>query len=687
MKSRFVILLIVMMMLAACGPQAPEVIVVTATAEPAAATAVPTDTLVPTATATETLVPINTLVPTVTMTATPEPVCNQAELVQQGYAEAPADPGQPIPPGTEFTLILRLRNTGACTWTTDYKIVLVGSSGLGVADEQAFTVPAVPGQTVDLPVAVTAPDENGDYSASWQLQAPDGEVFGYGMTGESAFVLDITVGQANVGYGFNFIANACSAVWDSNRATFLPCNGGDRDTFIGYVHYQESANVEGGERDGKPTINVHPDRGRDGFMSGRFPAYRVGIDDHFVAVIGCMGSSADCKMRFELRYRTGGGDTGTLAGWSEKGDGEVHFVDVDLSALAGQTISFVLYTEHEGGERELSDGFWQEARILRAEQAVELAESLGLPAASGAAVAAPPPRSDTCDLAHLLHPVYADVPVYEGTGVHPGTEFTAGWRLTNVGSCTWNQNYEIVLVQTDGVTASVVQSFEGKAAPGESLDVYFELTAPADPGEYNLIWKLRNPNGGYFGYGPNGSQNLSLNFSVLDLPNGVRFDLTQIHCQAQWHSNKATFLPCNGGTPENMGFVELVGKDFKMETGREANRPVLHVNPDNSPKGHIRGIFPPFVVRDGDKFVATIGCSDGVPTCNLFFQLRIIKPNGEEAPIGDWIEVGDDNVRYVTVSLSQWAGKEIQLVLYTAINGGRNAEADGFWMYPHVEGR
>jgi hypothetical protein len=283
-----------------------------------------------------------------------------------------------------------------------------------------------------------------------------------------------------------------------------------------------------------------------------------------------------------------------------------------------------------------------------------------------------------------MHPVYKDVPVYDGSSVHPNQTFTVGWRLSNVGTCTWNKNYSIVLVQSDGVVASVTQPLSESVAPGETIDVTFKLTAPAKSGTYNLVWRLRNASGQFFGYGANGTGKFTLNFSVLDLPSGWVFDFVAARCQAQWHTSQVSFLPCDSKANDKLGFVRYL-EDPDLEGKSAGNQPVINVNPDNGKHGYIKGIFPPYLIKQGDKFYARIGCMGGVSGCRILFELMIIKPNGEITIIGDWTETADGKTRLVSVDLSKWAGKEVQFILFMKDNGGKTSHADGFWQLPRIE--
>ncbi len=655
----------------------------TATLLPPTATTVPTVTLVP---PTETLVPLPpmaTLAPPPTLTPTPQP-CNRAELVDLGYYQAPSKPGEPIEPNTEFTLVLRVSNTGACTWTTEYQLVLVDDRGLLTAASQPLPMPAVPGQTIDIPITITTPDEAGNYGASWQLRSAEGIVFGHGADQRGKFTLLVEVGIPG-GLGYDFYALRCLAAWTSNRATFLPCTG-ENDFELGLVKPELTPDTEDQDLGNLEALNIRPDKSAAGFVQGVFPSYAVGANDYFVAIIGCMDNVNDCKVNFELRYQILNGAETTIKNWTQKADGEVQFVDVSLSGLVGQTVNFILYVEHGGGARLHANAFWGIPRIISGSDNVDaLAELHGLERVTSGSNYVPKPDDSSCNKAHMMHPIYLDVPVANGDSVHPGTTFSAAWRLANVGTCTWTSGYQIVLTSGGGaIQATSAQAFPGTAAPGDTLDVAFELTAPDKPGTYTLTWQLRGPGTGYFGHGASGDQDFTLTFDVLDLPSKWRFDFIAAQCQSQWHTRQASFLPCDEEGSEKLGWVQFIEK-ADLEGSSADNQGVLNVRPDQGKTGYIQGIFPAFTVRQKDKFIARIGCMDGNPGCSIQFELRMIKPNGEVAIIGDWLEKSDDNIRFISVDLSKWAGKKVQFILYVRNANGRNADANGFWLNPHIE--
>ncbi len=100
-----------------------------------------------------------------------------------------------IAPGSEFTKSWRLRNDGTCPWTTDYTAVAVG--GDDVPGPTAVPLPGIvaPGQTIDLSVTFTAPEEEGEYRENWLLSDANNQTFGVGGLPSEMFWVKFTVGQ------------------------------------------------------------------------------------------------------------------------------------------------------------------------------------------------------------------------------------------------------------------------------------------------------------------------------------------------------------------------------------------------------------------------------------------------------------------------------------------------------------
>ena len=127
--------------------------------------------------------------PTLTPSATPLP-CLRAEFV----ADVTVPDGTVFEPGTAFTKTWRLRNTGSCTWTSDFAVVFDSGDRMDAADATPIGQTVAPGQMVDVSVALVAPDTPGTYRANFKLRSTDGRVFGLGDRG-APFYVEIVVPQ------------------------------------------------------------------------------------------------------------------------------------------------------------------------------------------------------------------------------------------------------------------------------------------------------------------------------------------------------------------------------------------------------------------------------------------------------------------------------------------------------------
>lgn len=153
--------------------------------------------------------PPGTATPTETP-GTPLPTATSAPPTAQPTSTAqPCDkaaPGSPIDvtipddtimlPGLEFVKTWRLVNAGTCTWTNQYAVVWVSGEEIGNQNTVFLNGSVAPGQSVDISVPMTAPDEPGSYQSNWKLRNAAGLLFGIGDAGESVFWVRIQVALA-----------------------------------------------------------------------------------------------------------------------------------------------------------------------------------------------------------------------------------------------------------------------------------------------------------------------------------------------------------------------------------------------------------------------------------------------------------------------------------------------------------
>jgi ABC-type amino acid transport substrate-binding protein len=86
--------------------------------------------------------------------------------------------------------------------------------------------------------------------------------------------------------------------------------------------------------------------------------------------------------------------------------------------------------------------------------------------------------------------------------VEPGEILRKAWRVSNTGTCTWDDRYTVVYSSGNVPAAEMggePVSVQGTVDPGGSYDVSVELVAPLEPGIYQALWEMRNAELGAFG--------------------------------------------------------------------------------------------------------------------------------------------------------------------------------------------
>ncbi len=321
-------------------PTATATLPPTSTPEPTA-TMIPTQTAAPTNTPTaiiptQTPIPLPTLIPT----ATPLP-CNAAQFVK----DVTIADGSILSANSNFTKIWQLKNVGSCTWTTSYDVVF--SSGDQMSAPAVIDLPGsvAPGQVIDIPIAMIAPNADGSFRGNWKLRDGSGNVFGLGRTG-AAFYVEIRVSKPSGSYPLDFVASMCQAEWTSGAGR-LDCPSPDNDS-RGFVLRVNNPTLETGYVDDEPALVTHPQMVNDGIIRGKYPSMRVESGHRFSAIIGCARSTSGCDVRFQLDYQIGGGSIQNMASWHEVYDEKFTTVDVDLSGLAGNDVRFILTVTANG---------------------------------------------------------------------------------------------------------------------------------------------------------------------------------------------------------------------------------------------------------------------------------------------------------------------------------------------------
>jgi hypothetical protein len=262
--------------------------------------------------------------------------------------------------GSNFTKIWRIKNIGTCTWTTSYAIVYVSGEKFGASNAVALPASVGPGQTIDLPLNLTAPTSNGRYRGNWKLRNASGILFGVGTAGDSNFYVDVNVSGYTLSV-YDFVAEYCKAVWKSETKN-LSCPGSEGDT-RGFVRSLNAPKMEDGVARGSGLL-TYPNKSNAGLITGKFPNFTVKSGDRFQALIGCEYQATDCNVLFRLQYQIGNGDIRTLGQWYEVYEGQYYPVNVDLSSLHGEKVKIILAVFANGTSHD-DFALWINPRVTR----------------------------------------------------------------------------------------------------------------------------------------------------------------------------------------------------------------------------------------------------------------------------------------------------------------------------------
>ncbi|HKJ28185.1 MAG TPA: NBR1-Ig-like domain-containing protein [Anaerolineales bacterium] len=269
--------------------------------------------------------------------------------------------------------------------------------------------------------------------------------------------------------------------------------------------------------------------------------------------------------------------------------------------------------------------------------------------------------------------------VYDSAQFSPGQEFTKVWRLQNVGSCTWNKDYEITFDGGDKMNGTTV-SMPEKVFPGEVVDIAIEMQAPNSKGTYKGYWLLRTDNGSKFGIGSGANMPFWAEIKVVTSPD-YQYNFAANFCDAAWKSDGHT-LYCSGTAEGFSNYVQFTNK-LVMEGDKHEDEAALIINVAEDDR--VRGTYPAYTVQSGDHFLARIGCVDDSPNCKVKIVLRyVIKGDDTNVELGEWIESNDGDITLIDIDLDSLAGEE---VIFTLDVTSRSSSDDNrmFWFVPSIQ--
>ncbi len=621
--------------------------------------------------------------------------CNWAQFI----ADVTVPDGTNYAPGTTFKKTWRLKNIGTCAWNgNDVSLIYDSGQNMGTATTYAIPTTVNPGNTVEITVDMTAPSAAGHYFGYYKFKSASGGVFGIGSTANKSFWVEINVASSS-GTGYDFTANAASAAWSTGAgASTFPGTDGSAN---GFALKKDKPKFENGIESAQAGMLFVPNNVNNGYVQAIYPAFKVLSGDRFQSTIGCEFGATTCYIAYRLDYQIGSGAVKTFWTFREKYEGLTYNANLDLSSLAGQDVKFILVISAYGpaaGDRAL----WGNPIIARVGGTVVTNTPVsGTPPTATATKPATPVPS-TCDRAQFV----ADVTVPDGTTFQPNTVFSKTWRLKNVGTCTWT-NYSLLFDSGEKMAGPDSAVIPTSVAPGQTVDIKINLTAPATANTYRGYWKLKNGSNVPFGIGSAGTKSFWVEIKVAGTPvtpstpvatvtvgtpptavtpatpiAGTNYDFVANVCAATWFTG-AGQQPCPGTDGDAKGFV-LIANPSKLETGVNDSRSGLITFPQNVNNGYIQGIYPAYKVKAGDKFRSIVNCENGATSCYVVFRLDYsVVGSSTIQTFWAFVERYEGQFYTAEIDLGPLVGQDIKFVL-TVLSTGSPVGDRALWVAPII---
>jgi hypothetical protein len=275
-----------------------------------------------------------------------------------------------------------------------------------------------------------------------------------------------------------------------------------------------------------------------------------------------------------------------------------------------------------------------------------------------------------------------DITIPDGSTLAPGSSFTKIWRLRNNGTCTWDTTYRLFFVSGDLLGGRNLTFLPEEVAPGETIDISMDFTAPNFEGEYRGNWQIRNTNGEIFGTSATANRPFWVDVRVRapDV-SGTTFNFATNACLAIWTSGAGN-LNCPGINRDSDGFV-LRQNIARLEDGTLRVAPNLLTAPQNTFNGYIRAVYPSIKIQNGDRFRTIVNCERGALTCGVLFRVDYQLSDGITRDLWAFGEFYEGNYFTADLDLSSLAGRDVKFVL-TILSLGSASNDRALWVDPRI---
>lgn len=428
--------------------------------------------------------------------------------------------GTLLQPGTSFVKTWRIANSGSVPWQAGDELAFFSGEQMGAAG--ATALPALqPGEQASISLELTAPTSQGRHNGVWKARSSSGqffdfplwvEIFTAGSAGADAakYLADVTIPDGSLFRpGQTFlkewkVRNTGSTAWRAGyRLAHVDDNRMDapESVAVPYTRAGEEAVVAVSLKapqapgDYRSTWQLRNIQGQP-FGEILYAQIRVEpeqvlfnqltfVDD--VTIPADTRLTAGSAFRKVWRVRNSGTipwEAGYQLVQRSGADFGAPIDGINLIATPGATtdLALDLLAPQQAG---IHQGTWmgRDAAGNLFEQALTLRIEVVQETAPGELV----------DGATFVK----DVTVLDGSSMPAGSKFLKTWRVRNSGTTTWGPGYRLDYLAHERMGGQPVTL--PVTAPGEVQDLSLELSAPLTPGQYRSSWRIKNPQGQFFG--------------------------------------------------------------------------------------------------------------------------------------------------------------------------------------------
>jgi uncharacterized protein YkwD len=158
----------------------------------------------------------------------------------------------------------------------------------------------------------------------------------------------------------------------------------------------------------------------------------------------------------------------------------------------------------------------------------------------------------------------ADVTIPDDTLIDQGAQFEKTWRIYNAGTCSWTAQYALVFVEGNAMGAPASSPLP-EAAPGATVDLSLNMTAPQQGGPAYGDWLLQNVQGDRFGVGYPPSGGIWVRINVKYLGGGAELPSLPLTTTQTINQSGCAFQRNPGYESQVLGLINQQRQNYGLD--------------------------------------------------------------------------------------------------------------------------